>query len=460
MGTKTGISWTDATWNPIRGCSRVSEGCRHCYAERAAYRFSGPGQPYEGLVQIGADGKRRPQWNGQVRFVEEHLLDPLKWTRPRRIFVNSMSDLFHENVTDDMRDKIFAVMALCPQHTFQVLTKRPERMLKWFTNHYRVYSPGARELAFTYVKKLPGYDSEHPKWIRRAANAFNIWPLLIAEAPRPVWMHRTRTGSTFTADNYPIQLAVVRAIANLTGVSPVNVLRCEACRKPFRIFVSPNIVQVNWPQQRLSRDEPHRRRRLEQQWDALVRRLPVFDRNAEPDIVKAAAQPESATSQQESELETRLCPRGCGKHPHRGRCAGPMTPAERRAVRKERTDEIVADVLKDDLPEIAVSRVASSHVPLTLAARGVRADRLIAEEISVKDVPEASQPRRHPQGRIGELWERFVRLEPGRALKVKCRNPTHVASTDRELARKARKAGIALEGRRVGSDYYCSKGKA
>lgn len=146
MGKETGISWTDATWNPIRGCSRVSEGCRNCYAEGIAYRFSGPGKPYEGLVRIGSDGERRREWNGQVKFVEKHLLDPLKWhpawmrdssgaimdTRPLRIFVNSMSDLFHENVTDEMRDKIFAVMALCPQHTFQVLTKRPERMLEYF----------------------------------------------------------------------------------------------------------------------------------------------------------------------------------------------------------------------------------------------------------------------------------------------------------------------------------------
>jgi hypothetical protein len=121
----TGIEWTDSTWNPIRGCSRVSEGCRNCYAESRAYRFSGPGQPYEGLVTIGETGERKRQWNGQVRFVEEHLLDPLKWSsysttpsrgegrwkyvRPRRIFVNSMSDLFHPNVKDEWIDKIFAI---------------------------------------------------------------------------------------------------------------------------------------------------------------------------------------------------------------------------------------------------------------------------------------------------------------------------------------------------------------
>lgn len=127
MARETGIEWTDATWNPIRGCSRVSEGCRHCYAEKIAYRFSDEGRPYHGLVGIGG------KWNGQIKFIEEHLLDPLKWRKPQRIFVNSMSDLFHENVTDEMLDRIFAVMALCPQHTFQVLTKRPERMLEYLS---------------------------------------------------------------------------------------------------------------------------------------------------------------------------------------------------------------------------------------------------------------------------------------------------------------------------------------
>jgi protein gp37 len=131
MPKNTNIEWTDDTWNPIRGCSRVSEGCRNCYAEGIAYRFSGPGKPYEGLVTIGADGQRRQQWNGQIKFVESALLEPLRWKKPRRIFVNSMSDLFHANVTDEMRDRIFAAMALCPQHTFQVLTKRPERMLAY-----------------------------------------------------------------------------------------------------------------------------------------------------------------------------------------------------------------------------------------------------------------------------------------------------------------------------------------
>ena len=132
--TNTGIEWTDYTWNILRGCTRVSPGCGGpgpyggCYAERLAMRFSGPGQPYHGLVKSTPAG---PRWTGEVRFVAEALTLPLRWRTPRRTFVNSMSDLFHEKVTNDIIAKVFGVMMLAPQHTFQVLTKRPERMLAW-----------------------------------------------------------------------------------------------------------------------------------------------------------------------------------------------------------------------------------------------------------------------------------------------------------------------------------------
>jgi protein gp37 len=132
MSIKTGIEWTDSTWNPIRGCTRVSEGCRHCYAEVVAARFSGPGQAYEGLARRTSTGEAR--WTGKIMFVEKHLLDPLRWREPRKIFVNSMSDLFHEGVPDEELDRIFAVMALAHHHTFQVLTKRPERMRAYLSS--------------------------------------------------------------------------------------------------------------------------------------------------------------------------------------------------------------------------------------------------------------------------------------------------------------------------------------
>jgi protein gp37 len=121
----TNIEWTDKTWNPLRGCTPVSEGCRNCYAAGVAARFSGPGQSYEGLAQMT---ERGPRWTGEIREVTDHLQDPLHWRKPSRVFVNSMSDLFHPAVSDEFIAKVFGVMAAASRHTFQVLTKRPQRM--------------------------------------------------------------------------------------------------------------------------------------------------------------------------------------------------------------------------------------------------------------------------------------------------------------------------------------------
>lgn len=125
MAADTKIEWTDATWNPVRGCTRTSSGCQACYAERITARFSKPGQPYEGLAEMTAAGSR---WTGKLRLIEERLDDPIRWRKPRRIFVNSMSDLFHEQLEVDDIARVWAVMLLVPHHTFQILTKRAERM--------------------------------------------------------------------------------------------------------------------------------------------------------------------------------------------------------------------------------------------------------------------------------------------------------------------------------------------
>ncbi len=115
MSEHSGIEWTDSTWNPVRGCTKVSPGCKHCYAETFAERWRGiPGHPYE----HGFD----------LKVVPEKLEEPLRWARPRRIFVNSMSDLFHEGVPDSYIDRVFQVMELADWHTFQILTKRHDRM--------------------------------------------------------------------------------------------------------------------------------------------------------------------------------------------------------------------------------------------------------------------------------------------------------------------------------------------
>lgn len=123
------IEWTDKSWNPIRGCTAVSPGCENCYAQRQAHRFSGPGKAYEGLTRLTAHG---PKWTGKIRLVPEKLDEPLRWRKPRRIFVNSMSDLFHEDVPFSYIYTCFKVMRDSPRHTFQVLTKRPQRMRDFF----------------------------------------------------------------------------------------------------------------------------------------------------------------------------------------------------------------------------------------------------------------------------------------------------------------------------------------
>ncbi len=115
MSDRSAIEWTDATWNPVRGCTKISPGCVHCYAETFAERFRGvPGHPYE----RGFD----------LRTVPEKLMEPLRWARPRMIFVNSMSDLFHKDVPDDYICRVAQVMRAANWHTYQVLTKRSERL--------------------------------------------------------------------------------------------------------------------------------------------------------------------------------------------------------------------------------------------------------------------------------------------------------------------------------------------
>jgi protein gp37 len=115
MSEKSTIEWTDATWNPVRGCTKISPGCKHCYAETFAERFRGvPSHPYE----QGFD----------LKLIPEKLAEPLKWAQPKTIFVNSMSDLFHEDVPDCYVEQVARVMTMADWHTYQVLTKRADRL--------------------------------------------------------------------------------------------------------------------------------------------------------------------------------------------------------------------------------------------------------------------------------------------------------------------------------------------
>lgn len=125
MSDHTKIEWTDATWNPMRGCTKISPGCKHCYAATFAERFRGvKGHPFE----FGFD----------FRLVPEKLGDPIRWSTPRRIFVNSMSDLFHEEVPDAYIEKIARVMLAANWHTYQILTKRAPRMSRLLQTKLRM----------------------------------------------------------------------------------------------------------------------------------------------------------------------------------------------------------------------------------------------------------------------------------------------------------------------------------
>lgn len=119
------IQWTNETWNPIVGCSKISEGCKNCYAEK---RAKAPRlQQYKQYQEVKA-------WN-KTTFVESQIDKPKHWKKPRTIFVCSMGDLFHETVEDEWIERVFKVMRTCPQHTFQVLTKRPDRMKEFVCRH-------------------------------------------------------------------------------------------------------------------------------------------------------------------------------------------------------------------------------------------------------------------------------------------------------------------------------------
>ena len=126
MSEKSNIEWTDATWTTITGCARVSPGCANCYAERMTATRLREQPKYKGLAVITPAGEQH--WTGEIRLHESELATPLSWLKPRMVFVNSMSDTFHNDVPKYFLDRLFSFMARCSQHTFQVLTKRAERM--------------------------------------------------------------------------------------------------------------------------------------------------------------------------------------------------------------------------------------------------------------------------------------------------------------------------------------------
>lgn len=145
MADSSKIEWTDATWNPVTGCEKISQGCKNCYAKRDWARLSAPREKPN--IYTGRKFE-------DVMVHPERLDQPMRWTKPRRIFVNSMSDLFHEDVDNYFIAAVFGIMAASPQHTFQVLTKRPERMLEWFK---------------WMIESRPGYECVDPRYMMTSA---------------------------------------------------------------------------------------------------------------------------------------------------------------------------------------------------------------------------------------------------------------------------------------------------
>lgn len=221
MGDKTNIEWTSATWNPVRGCSVISPGCKNCYAMRQAIRQAGKGEAYEGLVRSRM--KLGPVWTGKTRLVKEHLDDPLRWTKPRRIFVNSMSDLFHETLTNEEIAAVFGVMAASPQHTFQVLTKRAERMREWFEWLARNRAKND-SMAWMCIREASERIDAHLRELRKPS----CWQLSGYQTSWPlpnVWLGVSVENQEYADERVPDLLAtpaVVRFVSYEPALGPVD----------------------------------------------------------------------------------------------------------------------------------------------------------------------------------------------------------------------------------------------
>lgn len=232
------IEWTDATWNPVRGCTRVSEACRNCYAEIMAARFSDPGQWGEGFASIVrlARGELDHRWTGKVALVDDVLDWPLRWCgskqaraegRCSRIFVNSTSDLFHEALPDEAIDRVFAVMALSPQHTFQALTKRPERMRRYVSEKATPERVG--------VQMLEIGGPERKGWYTAASDGKRGWVEVCIPLPN-LWLGVSVEDQASADERIPQLLQTPAAKHFISAeplLGPVD-LTCVGNARPYR----------------------------------------------------------------------------------------------------------------------------------------------------------------------------------------------------------------------------------
>lgn len=258
MSDNSAIEWTDTTWNPVRGCSRVSEGCRNCYAETMAARFSDPGMWGHGFADRDRSGSK---WTGKVELIPEKLTEPLRWKKPRRVFVNSMSDLFHEELSFEDIDRVFRVMQQAKEHTFQVLTKRPERALEFLTKHVSVpwggfqwgVDTGRNVHIGVSVENQQAADERIPLLLQipAAVRFLSVEPLLGPVDLNGVWGYPGSADSE-QLDSWPIQWVIVGGESG-HNARPCNagwirsiVHQCQIARVPvFVKQLGSNVVTRN-----------------------------------------------------------------------------------------------------------------------------------------------------------------------------------------------------------------------
>ncbi|MHB1419524.1 MAG: DUF5131 family protein [Bacillota bacterium] len=211
---KTNIEWTEYSWNPVVGCSKVSDGCTHCYAEKMAWRLSNAAFAHgasESLMKYVDVVDNHGHWNGQIRIDEAKLGEPLRWKKPRRVFVNSMGDLFHESVPDEFIARVWWVMGQCAGyldpsryrgHIFIILTKRPQRMKEWIEGW------ADQETR----KRLIESFGEVYDWM----NGPRYWPAMIDN----VWLGVTAENQEMADQRIPILLQTQAAV-RFVSIEPI-----------------------------------------------------------------------------------------------------------------------------------------------------------------------------------------------------------------------------------------------
>ena len=229
----TGIEWTEETWNPLVGCSKVSPGCEHCYAIRMAWRLKhipAMAALYGPVVKKTDGGKLN--WTGAINYNEKALMAPLLNKKPTKYFVNSMSDLFHPSVPFEFVDKVFAVMAACPQHVFQVLTKRPERMAWWFKSKKNDYTNASTEERVFDI----GFWELHKDTTRQ-------WPL-----PN-VWLGVSVENQKMADERIPLLLQVPAAVRWLSMeplLGPVDITSYTKTYGGAPLYIYDDDTEI-WP---------------------------------------------------------------------------------------------------------------------------------------------------------------------------------------------------------------------